>query len=316
MPALNEHDTVVLINHVTGEHRCGAVGPGGHFRVAVPSDQGDALEFRAYSGVLPTEERTGCIIPEGTKPIATVTALDRDVHIGGFSWAKGSGLAAFNDGFGMRRATPELRRMLGIAQVALESADPMNWAPYWEQHRSFTYGTGESPKSRVLLIPSIGDPGVPIASGIALARAAGFIEYDKVDPRYGTSQNQLLIDKWSVEGLARTKRYTNSKGEGVLMDLEHLAALKNADDGFDVPRLDPPLRLLRERAGGVTGVMIPMLAPEGKHGFASPDPGAPFDLGTLLSNMLGRYAGTNGQQLGFEPCQVDSTCPWIPPLLE
>ncbi|MEO7330486.1 MAG: hypothetical protein ABI193_18065, partial [Minicystis sp.] len=216
LSALNEHDTVVLINHVTGEHRCGAVGTGGHFRVAVPSDAGDSLEFRAYAGVLPTEERTGCKIPEGVTPTAVVTALDRDVHIGGFTWEKGAGLTSFNDGFGMRRATPELRRMLGIAQVALESADPMNWAPYWEQHRTFTYGTGESPNARVMLFPSIGDPGVPIASGIALARAAGFVEYDKVDPRYGKSQNQLIIDTWAVEGLSRTKRYTNSKGDGVL----------------------------------------------------------------------------------------------------
>ncbi len=316
LPALNERDTVVLINKVTGEHRCGAVQPGGRFRVAVSSDQGDPLEFRAYAGPLAPEERTGCKIPEGATPIAVVTSLDRDVRIGGDLWTKDAPLTAFSDGFGMRRATPELRRMLGIAQVALESADPMNWAPYWEQHRSFTYGTGETAKTRMLLVPSIGDPGVPIAAGYALARAAGFIEYDKIDPRYGKSQNQVLIDTWAVEGLSRTMRHTNSKGEGVLMDLDHLASITKSDDGFDVPRLAPPLRLLREREGGVTGMLVPMLAPEGKHGFAGPNPGAPFDLGTLLSNMLGRFAGTNGQALGYEACQVDSSCPWIPPLLE
>lgn len=316
LPALHEHDTVVLLDRTTGEHRCGAVEAAGRFRVAVPSDKGDVLEFRAYSGPLPTQERTGCVVPDGVAPIASVTTLDRDVKIGGATWAKGSGLVAFTDGYGLRRATPDLRRMLGLAQIALESADPMNWAPYWEQHRSFTYGTGETPAARMLLLPSIGDPGVPIASGIALARAAGFIEYDKVDPRYGKSQNQLLIDTWAVEGLSRTARYTNSKGSGVLLDLEHLASLTGADDGFDVPRLDPPLRLLRERpgTGGVTGVVFPMLAPEGKHGFASPDPSAPFDLGTLLANMMGRYAGSNGKQLGFEACQVDSSCAWIAPI--
>jgi pimeloyl-ACP methyl ester carboxylesterase len=316
LPALSERDTVVLINHTTGEHRCGAVQAGGRFRVAVPSDAGDPLEFRAYAGVLPTEDRTGCSIPEGATPLVAITTLDRDVHIGGLTWTKGSELRAFTEGFGMRRATPELRRMLGIAQVALDSADPMNWAPYWEQHRSFTYGTGETANSRVLLIPSIGDPGVPIGAGIALARAAGFIEYDTIDPRYGKSQNQVLIDEWAVEGLSRTKRFTNSKGEGVLKDIDHLASITNADDGFDVPRLDPPLRLVRERNGGVTGVVMPMLAPEGKHGFVGPNPDAPFDLGTLLANMLGRFAATSGRELGFEACQVDSSCPWIPPLLE
>ena len=313
---LDEHDTVVLFDHTTGEYRCGAVQPGGHFSVSVPSDKGDALEFRAYAGVLPTQKRTGCIVPAGVKPIATVTTLDRAVKIGGATWAKGSPLVAFTDGFGLRRATPDLRRMLGLAQIALESADPMNWAPYWEQHRTFSYGTGETPKARVLLMPSIGDPGVPIASGIALARAAGFVQYDKIDPRYGKSQNQLLIDDWAVEGVSRMKRYTDSAGNGVLMDVDHLAAITGADDGYDVPRLDPPLRLLAERpgTGGVTGVVFPMLAPQGKHGFATPDPSAKFDLGTLLVNMIGRYAGTDGKQVGFEPCQVDSSCAWIAPI--
>lgn len=100
------------------------------------------------------------------------------------------------------------------------------------------------------------------------------------------------------------------------MALEHLASITDPDDGLDVPRISPPLRLVRQRAGGMTGVVIPMLAPEGKHGFIGPDPSAPFDLGTLLSSVLGRYASTTGQQLGFERCQVDSSCSWIPPLLE
>ena len=316
LPALSEHDTVVLFDHTTGEHRCGAVQAGGHFRVAVPSDKGDALEFRAYAAPLPTQPLTGCLVPDGATPLATVTTLDRDVKIGGVTWAKGSGLVAFTDGFGLRRATPDLRRMLGLAQIALESADPMNWAPYWEQHRTLTYGTGETSGARMLLLPSIGDPGVPIASGIALARAAGFVEYDKVDPRYGKSQNQVLLDTWSIEGVSRLAHYKNSQGAGVLMDLENLASITGANDGYDVPRLAPPLRLPAPRFGGVTGVLFPMLAPEGKHGFASPDPSAPFDLGTLLGNMIGRYAATTGKDFGYDACQVDSTCAWIAPLLQ
>ncbi len=43
-------------------------------------------------------------------------------------------------------------------------------------------------------------------------------------------------------------------------------------------------------------------------------PTAPFDLGSVLANMIGRYGGSDGKEFGFEACQVDSTCSWIPPL--
>jgi hypothetical protein len=53
---------------------------------------------------------------------------------------------------------------------------------------------------------------VPIATGIGLGRAAGFIGYDVDDPRYGKPQNQVLIDTWAIEGINRTKRYRDATG--------------------------------------------------------------------------------------------------------
>jgi hypothetical protein len=191
----------------------------------------------------------------------------------------------------------------------------MNWAPYWEQNRVMSYGNGETSSAHVLLIPSAGDPGVPVASGIALARAAGFVPYGTVDPRYGKSVNQKLIEVWAVEGVSRVARYTDSSGNGVLMDVEDLSAITGANDGFGVPRLVPPMRLTAARpGGGVSGVLIPMLKPKGLHGFVNPDPSASFDLGGLLFNMLGRYLSSNGTAFGYEACQVTSTCPWIAPV--
>ncbi len=323
LPTLTPGDTVVAVNNKTNEYRCGVVQPDGKFRVAVPTDNGDPLEFRLYSGTLdPTDEsmpasvRTaGCLLPDAD-PVLVIDSFDRDANIGVRKFANGDQLHAFTDGFGLRRAAPELRRMLGLAQIALESGDPMNWAPYWEQHRTLTYGTGETVATRVVLMPSVGDTGVPVAAGVALARAAGFVEYDRVDPRYGVSQNQLLIDKWSVEGLSRMKRYTSADGQGVLVDLEYLASMTTGNDGYDVPRLSPPLRLPKYKPGpdGVTGLMFIYLSPQGKHGFATPNPKAAFDLGSLLANMIGRYAASAGKEFGFEPCQVDDSCSWIAPI--
>ncbi len=317
IPTLQPEDTVVLLDHRNGEYRCGAVQSDGSFRVSVPCDRGDPLEFRAYAGPLPPLVRIGCELPDGGAPIVSISTVDRAVTIDGATIPSGSPLTATGDGFGLQRATPDLRRLLGLSQVALESADPMNWAPYWDGTRTMTYGDGETSSSHVLLLPSDGDPGVPVASGIALGRAAGFVSYDTIDPRYEKSQDQELIDTWSVEGVARMKHYTSDAGVGVLMDVEDLSALTGANDGWDVPRLSPALRLPEARPdGSVTGILIPMLAPQGLHGFASPDPSAPFDLGTLLFNMLGRYVSSNGTAFGYDPCQVDSSCPWIAPVAQ
>ncbi len=316
LPTLNAQDTVVLLNQRNGEYRCGAVLADGSFRVTVPADKGDALEFRAYAGPLPPLIRNGCVIPSGVMPTVSVTSVDRDVMYDGVTTSAGSPLVAVTDGYGLKRATPDLRRLAGLAQIAMDSADPMNWAPYWDKTRTMTYGNGESPGAHVLLIPSDGDPGVPVATGIALSRAAGFIDFNDVDTRYGKSDQQELIDQWSVEGVARMNHFTVDGGVGVLMDVEDLSAITGANDGWGVPRLSPPLHLPRLGADGkVTGVLIPMLKPQGLHGFVTPDPGAPFDLGSLLFNMIGRYLSTNGTSFDYDPCQVTSTCSWIPPVM-
>src|SRR6185369_4378193 len=153
----------------------------------------------------------GCEIPKNA-PYAEVTSFGYDVYLGDKTFEAGSKLVAPTDGFGLRRATPDLRRFLGLSQVAMEAADPMNWAPYWSGSRTLKYGTGEETRTNVMMMPSVGDPGVLIAAGVALGRAAGFIGYDRADDRYGKSQNQVLIDTHTIEGTVRLAHYTNSGG--------------------------------------------------------------------------------------------------------
>ncbi|MBK6464063.1 MAG: hypothetical protein IPF92_24125 [Myxococcales bacterium] len=310
LPALAPKDTVVLRNGKTGEHRCAPVQPSGTFRVAIAMDEGDPLELSVYRGPAAPRPRDGCVVP-AEAPYVKVTTFGYEVAIGDKLFAAGSPLVAPTDGFGQRRATPDLRRFLGLSQIALDAADPMNWAPYWDGTRTMTYGTGATVETRVLMAPSVGDPGVAIAGGVAMARAAGFVEYDRDDPRYGKPQNQVLIDTGTVEGTYRLGRHRDSKGNPVLMDVESFASIVPAPDGFDVPRLAPPLRLVRKGAdGGFSGVLFPMLSPKGKHGFASPDPTKPFDLGTYLLNIMGRYMQTSGRELSLDKCQATSACPW------
>lgn len=310
LPALAPKDTVVLSNRTTGEWRCAAVQPSGTFRVAVSSDAGDLLELRVFQGPAAPRVPEGCEVPADA-PYVDLTTFGYDVTLEGRTFVAGDPLAAPCDGFGQRRATPDLRRFLGLSQIALEAGDPMNFAPYWDGTRTLTYGTGETTHTNVMMMPSNGDPGVLIATGIGLARAAGFVGYDRDDPRWGKSQNQVLLDTHTIEGTVRLAHYHDSQGNPVLMDVEHLAAVVPVDDGLDVPRLDPPLRLMHQNAdGSYAGMILPMISPQGKHGFVSPDPTSQFDSGTYLLNIVGRYIQSGGREFSFDKCQVTSACPW------
>ncbi|MBI3181224.1 MAG: hypothetical protein HYZ28_03675 [Myxococcales bacterium] len=314
-PEPKEGDTAVVTNLKTGEYRCGRVQANGLLRVAVSSDEGDRLKLEVYGGPLPPQKREGCRIPETSQPTLTIGSLGVEVKYQGRIYEKGSPITALGDGFGIKRGSPDLRRFMAIAQLIIDPADPVNYAPNFER-RLLRYGTGEEVRTRALVVNTIGDMNVPVATGAAIARAAGFIELRKADPRYGVTPNRLLIDKGVVEAVERTGRYVNSAGKPVLMDVEHLSSVVPVDDGYDVPRLSPPLRMVgpSNRVGGYTGVLFPMSKPTGQHGFNPPDPSETWDLGSLMVNMLARYAATSGKELSFDKCQVTSSCAWIPPV--
>lgn len=306
----------VLKNLDSGEWRCGRVQPNGHLRVAVPSDKGHRLELSFYPGELPSREREGCQ-PEG-EPTQRVSRFEADVTYQGATWAAGSDFLAVTDGFGLRRNNPEIRRMMGLAQVALESADPANSAPFMHGERTLTYGTGETVSTRAFYIQTMGDSGVPTASGVTLGRAVGLINFRDVDPRYGKSVHQVLVDTGTVEGAESSGRWLDGQGQPVLMDIDDLQNLSPAGDGFDVPRLSPALRLIRQNSaaqgGGKTAMLFPMMSPRGVHGFPQPTPEKPFDLGSLLINQMIRYLATDGRELDLDPCQLDWSCSWLPPV--
>ena len=306
----------VLRNLDTGEWRCARVQANGHLRVAVPSDKGHRLELSFYEGELAPKEREGCV-PAG-EPLERIKAFADEVKFQGTTYAAGSDFVAVTDGFGLRRGNPELRRMLGLAQVALEGADPANTAPFMHGERTLTYGTKETVSTRAFYINTLGDPGVPTASGVMMSRAAGLVDFKNVDARYGKSVDQLLLDTGTVEGTESSRRFLDTMGRPVLMDIDNLANLSAAGDGFDAPRLNPALRIVRKNSaaqgGGISAQLFPMMEPLGTHGFPQPKPERAFDLGSLLINQMIRYMATHGEQLDFDPCQLDWTCSWLPPL--
>ncbi len=301
----------VVHNLKTKEWRCGRVQLTGRLRFAVPSDEGDALRFELYDEELPSRPREGCD-PAGFTPSLVIDTFQKTFAFQGRTVEAGAPLAALGDGFGLRRGSPEFRRLLTLAQVALEPADPANFAPYWERTREFTYGDGKTVETRALLLPMTGDPGVPVATAAALMRAAGLVDFENVDPRYGKTQMQQLIDVGFVEGVERTNRYKDANGRPVLMDVDVLQAIANADDGFGTPRLDPPMRLVRDgKRGGRVGALFPMMDPRGEHSLPVPDPGLPFDLGTYVLTVFADYLASGGTRISLEACMVRSDCPWL-----
>ena len=315
---LVEGDTAVLSNVTTGEHRCARVGANGLLRAAISSDENDQWKLDVYSGALPPKDRDGCEVPSDATPYWTMDTFQVDSKFQGVEHKAGDPLIALGDGFGLRRQSPEIRRFLGLAQLAIERGDPVNFLPNAERRRILRYGTGEEVGTRMVVVNTIGDMNVPVATGVSIARAAGMVELYSADPRFNKTPNRVLIDSGAIEAVERVGRYQNGAGENVLMDVDHFAALSGSgtQDGCDCPRLTPPLRLVKpnDRVGGVTGVIFPMVAPTGRHGFDTPDPSLPFNLGAVMLNMLGRYLQTDGTELPMEGCLESSTCSFVPPM--
>ncbi len=315
---LIEGDTAVLSNLTSGEHRCARVGANGLLRAAISSDQDDQWKLDVYSGALPPQERSGCSVPQGATPYWTMDTFGLDAKFQAIEHKAGDPLKALGDGFGLRRQSPEIRRFLGLAQLAIERGDPVNFLPNTERHRILRYGTGEEVGTRMVVVNTIGDMNVPVATGVSIARAAGMVELFSADPRYGKTPNRVLIDTGVLESVERVGRYKNSAGGDVLIDVDHFSALSGdgTQDLFDVPRLNPPLRLVKpnDRVGGVTGVIFPMVVPTGRHGFDTPDPSLPFNLGSVMLNMLGRYLQTGGAEFPMEGCLESSSCSFVPPI--
>ncbi|MBL8909063.1 MAG: hypothetical protein JNM17_00030 [Archangium sp.] len=309
--ALMPGQIAIARNLNTGEWRCGRTQPNGRFRVSVPCDLDDPVRFEVYSEELPSRPREGCD-PTGFTPEFSIDTVGKTFKFQGKEHLAGSPITALGDGFGLRRGSPEARRLFSLAQIALEPADPANFAPFWEGKRTFKYGSGEEVQTRALLLPMTGDPGVPIATATALMRAADLVDYQNTDPRYGKTQMQELIDVGFVEGVERTGRYKDPMGNNVLMDVDVFMNISNQDDGFGAARLAPPMRLIRDGAnGGKVGALFPMMNPRGQHSLPVPKPTSAFDLGTYVIDLFADYLGSGGTRISTEACMVRSDCPYL-----
>jgi hypothetical protein len=243
----------------------------------------------------------------------------------------GEELTALEDGYGFQRATPVLRRFTSIAQLVVEPADPAVYAVHYSKIPLVFREDGQSftkKPTHVMNVTTIGDPNVPVNSGVAIAKVAGFVELFAPDERYGKTRNRVIID----EGVQAGVPWVQTRGEAwgpVLVDIDNLSNSANmtpmstagSNDDLVAPRVMPPLRVVVPTAGttpdqaGVSGIIFPIEDEfNGVHGFPPPGLTAlPFDVGQYMEHFIGWYFKMRGREVRYDPCMAElDGCSWIP----
>ena len=342
-------DTVILENLDNGERECANVAPDGTWRVGIKSDMGHRHRLIFYEGPVLAGDPE-CSLREGASGIEKliIDTFEAEVTFQGETFEKGKPLVALAEGFGLRRGTPAMRRLFGLGQLIADSADMAVVATHLMDEPLTYPGTGEQTGTHAMIVTTGGDMNVPVDGGMAMARAAGVLEFLKPDDRYGVPLNQVLLNTYQAEAAHTIGRYFDSAGNPVHIDVENFS--QGTDPwGADIPRLDPPLhnwyedKLCDAQGCGVSGAIFPFPQPQGQHGFAFPgglldkgrsmcrqacvpdptvvDPPADpcgcetlqgFDIGSFMFNVLGRYLASGGRVWDIDMCNSRNDCPDIP----
>ncbi|MBX3187372.1 MAG: hypothetical protein KF819_10175 [Labilithrix sp.] len=372
---LDRNKTVVLENGRNGERRCARVAPDGRFRVPIPADVGDRLDIQIYDAPDAVVSYKGCVplpgAPAGRRirtfeqpaaqqgnvgdasrtceaAIARSNVSEEDARRGCAQYRDvfypvGSPLVAPQEGLGLTRQSPDVRKLFALVQAGLDAGDPINFAPYYGLRAAPGVDGAPLPPRAVVAWNTTGDPMVPAGTGYAFARAAGGVpflppsfaathpewaEYATPLALYGAlgnkTPNQVLIDSHTLEGIARMERtragdqckpnYVTSATcasppsasdcSRALFDADWLAEGANA---WDSPRPTMPLRLARLSAERVSdpSTLNKAWAPRlvGVP-FAPDSQGA--SVGAPLVGVLGAYIQPGGQHvfINGDPCKA------------
>jgi hypothetical protein len=227
-------DRVVVKNLDAGTEDYAIVSKDGTFRLQIQADALYATEIRALMGFdpgsaeyAPPEITDTLGLQEkkwpalGDRLVFEISSPDgklkhhietfqEDVNFNGIVYKKDAPLVNLFRGFGYKRQTPEVRRFLAISQTLLDAGDPANWAVHFFRD-PVIYNIEEDknivPGVNPLVLTTVGDTAVPIATGLTIARSAGILDYLDIDSRYGKTGNQVLIDNHVAEGLSKMKHF-------------------------------------------------------------------------------------------------------------
>lgn len=240
--------TVLLRNLATHTTRCVRSDEQGRFRIAIPATAGDPVALYFYGkpdnvdaydtcNVLDSAALTRVITQWGS-PLVSYGATDPEtkqtlcddpdgcVRFQGRAYGVGSELVAPAEGYGYLRQTPSIRRFIGLAQSAIDPADPIHFAPYYAIKRVPDPWGRPAPPRGVLHLNTVGDMNVPVSAGINNGRASGALpflrpgavqtypalaDYATPETLYSAlgnkTPNRVLIDNHVIEGIYRLGRH-------------------------------------------------------------------------------------------------------------
>jgi hypothetical protein len=166
-----------------------------------------AVALREYAGQVPT-----CTDPQGCQQFR------------GALFGVGSALVAPQEGLGLRRQTPDFRRLANLTANALDAADPVNYARYYFI-QPMSGPDGKPMARRALLnVATLGDGYVNVGTSVNFARAAGVIPFvptsdaarqpeflpwavpSSLKAIWGKTPDEVLVDRFVVEGTSRLGR--------------------------------------------------------------------------------------------------------------
>ncbi|MCC7535873.1 MAG: hypothetical protein IT379_06655 [Deltaproteobacteria bacterium] len=313
---LDDDDALVVRNLRNGLVRCAGstAGEPARYRVPIGSNENDPWVIEIHRDAAMRADWGDCTFDGGSTPARVIDTFEvgsedceRCARFGPHAWAAGDPLVSPADGLGYRRQSPDVRRALFFSQLALDSADPINYARrvFLDPVRDPT--VPDRPRS-VLVANSAGDLNVCLNAGHAYARAAGVLPFLPPDApeelrewrapgsflgRYEglSSPNDVLLAYHVTEGTARLRRHPTGEVEDFLVDVEDLSdgrmrfqpdGAHQQPDGLAPVVLDPPLRWVRSsrhhtgagddpfdvRPGEpLSGMLTYYVIPDGIHGF-------------------------------------------------
>jgi hypothetical protein len=237
--------TLLALNQRNGVAKCGRVGAGGNLRISLPSNAGDPVLISVFKQTDAVDSYKTCNLVPGA--LATLGRQISTWEVGastftdvttGVSCANAAGCQQFRstfydvgaqlvcpqEGLGYARQTPDVRRLFDLSQAALDTADPITFAPYYMMKPLIGLDGETLPHRGILVQSTVGDPDVPIAAGTAFARAAGVVPFlppvaATTMPEYanyatpqalydslGGVPNDLIIANHVIEGIPRLLR--------------------------------------------------------------------------------------------------------------
>ena len=297
--------TVVVVNDSSLARTCARTLPDGGFRTPLPVTVGDVVDIGIFGAPDAVDSYATCNVPLGTPLVREVNTWEQAatkysaVATAGLTctssagcqqywetfYPVGSTLTAPQEGLGYYRQSPDFRKLMNLAQAALDPADPINFAKlYMLAPPNDMFGSPMPPRP-ILDVHTAGDFLVPTGTGMAFSRAAGALPFlpptaadtlpayaDWATPQAlwdgwgGRSPDQAMIDSYEMEGVARMKRTPLPAGCGVnYVTPTTSCASPPADDAstcsqvlsdgdylgermqkiFNQPPVSPPLRLAR-----------------------------------------------------------------------